>query len=270
MAIRVSMMFIQQRLSSPGFHEKNVHYFSHPVDTDKTIHQMKHYQQFNSNGCSSVRIIVLFLVAMWMAPGCQKESVSLNPESDCDIAVAKSNTHTPQFDAFAHIQNLVVKISGDPEFRDTVHSLVARRFDEDWDFLLKDLCRVQFSSAVLLSAMDSIEVELAVFEGIDGNNYYPHLFIPYFDQLRSSQTLGLHYPVVVVNLSDSTGHASGDSVSVSGIRIGALGIPEVIDNVTGFFARENEVWVLALNERVDDAGVFTTAQRRILSANPVS
>lgn len=204
------------------------------------------------------------LLFVSLAIGCRKDfqpdnsGLSSNPKS--------SETRTQQL-AFERIQSLLLPISNEQEFKDTLYAMVSKQFDEDWDVLLRDLTSIRFASSKLNNAMDSIEMELGSFMNIEGSNYYPHLFIPYFDDLQRG-VLGIDNPAIVTYLDESDDQLGGDSTVVTAYQLGSGGDINRIDNVTGFYAREHEVWVVALNERVDDAGLLPPVTTKAFICEP--
>ena len=85
------------------------------------------------------------------------------------------------------------------------------------------------------------------FTNIAGSNYYPQVFIPFYDQLKDAGKIDTEDPIIVIAVEDKDEYPAYVR-DISG---------EIVD--AGFlvdeaYAREHEVWVIAINERVDDNG----------------
>lgn len=166
---------------------------------------------------------------------------------------AKSSGLEIQIGAFKNIEAGLLGIALEQEFRDSVHRMVGREFDDDTEVLIKDICAIEFADTEINDALDDIERELTKFEGVDGGRtYHPQIFIPFYRALQAAELLGTGNVVTAVNFSTQA--------DVSGTLIGkvlnAQHELEVIPAIDEEFASTREVWVLSINERVKDDGTL--------------
>lgn len=96
---------------------------------------------------------------------------------------------------------------------------------------------------------------MSAFEGIAGKNYYPQVFIPFYDDLKQTGKIGKSKPVLVIGVADVPVYP--------GYYLNEK--DELVD--TGFpvdedYAKQHEVWVISINERVDSEGNVQDAFKR--------
>ncbi len=153
----------------------------------------------------------------------------------------------------------IIGVSDNLEFRDIVLSEANKTFDGEYNVLLSTViekCKangVNLSSSVntyyksrgLEANFDDLVASFADFRGM---SFFPHIYVPVLSNeskkaaiLKSASVL----PVVVTDVIDE---------NIQGAIAGNLkGLKATIE-VDEVFASNNEVWVVALNERVNEIG----------------
>ncbi len=175
--------------------------------------------------------------------GCQKDDELLNYKDENNL----SDTEYA-YNKLSLIGFNVLKDSKDSKFKNHVYNKVNEKFDNDFDVLLKDL-EISNQNSSLKSAINSNVLE--AFKGIDDNNYYPQVFIPFFDELKENNILETSDPVLVI----FAGGEDDKKDEFEGYILNGNNEPEKLDFlITEDFARKNEVWVISINERVDNHG----------------
>ncbi|NJN40912.1 MAG: hypothetical protein HC811_00370 [Flammeovirgaceae bacterium] len=143
----------------------------------------------------------------------------------------------------------------DKEFRSILYSFVEEAFDGEHNVLFKHLMEETKNPTHARMLGNKLVGEkldiLNAFSNIKGKNYYPQIFIPFYDELKAKGKLSTKDPVLVVYTIDSQNSIyQGYSLDTDGNLIETQDVSEA-------FAKENEVWVVSLNERVDNEGNVT-------------
>ena len=152
----------------------------------------------------------------------------------------------------------VLNSSKNSNFRRMVYTEIEKRFDGDEDVLIKTLEEnasrmnvnlvqniakgMRKSSETLVNA----ESVLKAFSNIEGNEYYPQVYIPFFEELKKTGKIGVSTPTIAIfngNSKDSKENGA------PGYIIDDEGNIKQIANVKEDYAKNNEVWVISLNER---------------------
>lgn len=191
---------------------------------------------------------LISMVALTTIMACSKADTMDGSPDHLDGAGGAKGSLSAQQVALEKIGTILLSIATIEEFRAIVYAEVDLRFDGETNVLLRTLLDIPFADTRVTSAMTSMRMLLETFDGIEGRCYHPHLFIPMYDRHKQEGSLGQGRPVMMVYLSEEelsagTGQQFDDS--------GAL-VP--IEDVDEEFAKTKEVWVLAINERVDEKG----------------
>jgi hypothetical protein len=202
-----------------------------------------------------------FLVAVFLASSCsdpvfvtQKYPVpKLEKEPTHEQEVAYTQA------VFDILGQAIGEASLNPKFRTFVYSEVGKKFDGESNVLIKELASSEepatsrlFNDALsrTVGGKSQANEVLAAFAGVDhGQTAYPHLFIPFYDELTIQKRIGVSEPIIVPA-------ALSDTPDFKGYRATETGLVEVDFRIDEEFARTNEVWVITMNERVDGQGRY--------------
>lgn len=152
----------------------------------------------------------------------------------------------------------VLHSSKNNDFRKMVYAEIEKRFDGDEDVLIKTL--EENANKMNISLIQNIaksmrnisdvrvnaETALKAFSNIEGNEYYPQVYIPFFEELKKNGKIGTSNPTIVIFNGDSKGSKQN---GVPGYIVDNDGSIKQIANVKEDYAKNNEVWVISLNER---------------------
>lgn len=170
----------------------------------------------------------------------QNSSTRIDPET--------LSTTTQMFVPLAEVAWEFVQNS---ESRNLVYNEVEKQFDGDDNVLFSKLIQDQSPNGRLIKSETVQKAATAskAFESVDAlDPVFPQIYIPFYEELKSSGTLGGHTPVFV--LVDGTPSKDSKYQAYSfenGLLVGKGFISED-------FATKNEVWVISINERVDSNG----------------
>lgn len=147
----------------------------------------------------------------------------------------------------------ILSLQPDKEFRKSFYSSIEESFDGERNVLFKTLLEIDKNPTNAKKLNDKIlansEDVLNAFNGIEGKNYYPQVFIPYYDELKDKGKLSTKPPTLVIYTHDSPNSLyQGYSLNDNGTLV------ELKTLISEDYAKENEVWVVSINERVDDKG----------------
>jgi hypothetical protein len=139
-------------------------------------------------------------------------------------------------------------------FRQALYQGIDQKFDGETNVLVKDLLARQpaladqWDQAARRLGFGGVENALAAFQGLNQRNSYPQLYIPFYDELKEKGKLGKNAPVVVL-------YYGKDDLAYPGFRFDpAQRLIQTGQMVDEAQARQTEVWVISLNERVDAQG----------------
>lgn len=208
-------------------------------------------------GSLPVLLILLFLFS------CQEEDVTQNNVNSNPDEV--SVLETPQ-DKLARVNQSMkilaqfsLGLSKSESARSNIYKLVQNQFDGDYNVLFKDIlddnsiepsARLESLNNHSKVTKEDINEALSSFLGIeDSMNYYPQIYIPFYEEMSASGKLGSEDPVIIVHLSDTTGNSFTGFQSSDDNDL--ITTDFLVDES---FAQNHEVWVLSINERVDNNG----------------
>jgi hypothetical protein len=156
----------------------------------------------------------------------------------------------------------------DESIKEIVYDQVERRFDGDYNVLIEhliDSISQSYSSSRISSvsakSIQDINLSLERFKGIGQNNYYPQIYIPFFESLktrnagRSNAKLDTQTPPMFVLYAGDESQEIYEGYQLNDdSELEETGI--FIDEI---YAQHNEVWVISINERVNNEGVIDNA-----------
>lgn len=177
----------------------------------------------------------------------QTESIELQSQED-QMAYAKNHLKV--------LGQAAANVAKEPEFREMLYQEIEKQFDGDYNVLFETLANSTIDNVptgarmatTVITEYDIYEA-LEAFKGIEGADFYPQIYIPFYEELKEQKTNSRvlttdSNPVIVLFSGD-------DSQDVfPGYRLNDSGELEA----TGFmvdeaYAMNNEVWVISLNER---------------------
>ncbi len=180
--------------------------------------------------------IVLFL-------GCKKEN---EPSNDANFSCA---------DPSLTIMSEIARYSHQTDFKDVVYKMVISRFDGDDDVLCKDVL-----SKTKEISNDTLSKVLQYYQQ---QGLYPQIYIPYFEELKKRKTKENVIFINGIGADESQlafqGYYFENDVIVP--------TPFLIDEE---YAMNHEVWVISLNERVDENGNPLTMTGKLKEADGAS
>ena len=154
----------------------------------------------------------------------------------------------------------LAKLSNDRDFRKLVYTEIDKKFDGDNNVLLETLSKELTSSngrvAGALSGNEKFKTSLEAFKNIEGENYYPQIYIPFYEELSEESTSSNgrimsveNDPLFVFFTGDNSEDIypayQWDEASEELIKTDIL--------VDEEYALTHEVWVISINERMDPA-----------------
>jgi hypothetical protein len=164
----------------------------------------------------------------------------------------------------------IAPLAKNPEFVNYIHERVAKKFDDEYEVLIRDI-QNDYRWKTILNTK-SINNALNAFKNLGGSNFYPQIYIPKFQSMEdngislssansladSSQSV---VPIVHVFYA---GEAEVDSFNGDEIMPGyiadASGNLVYWGLVDSTYANNNEVWIYSLNESVNNAGGYCPPQ----------
>lgn len=190
---------------------------------------------------------------------CKKSEIETqpNPKTTKSISSLEDEPDEIMYDLMVEtVAYGLLDLSTNPTFVQEVNSEVALQFDGDDNVLLKTLSDKLTGTIDLeeemvnsLNAHDKSELVDYVHDAINGFTYYdktlyPQIFIPYIE----GKTL-TGQPVICQNLNDDD--------ELPGIALDGQSVSETsVDQAT---AETDLIWVISVNESVNNSGVLTSA-----------
>jgi hypothetical protein len=167
-------------------------------------------------------------------------------ERDRDFVEDELSVKAETSDIDTELLNLsesVLGVVNNQEFRDKVYERVSSKFDGDYNALFE----------TLRSDMNPITLKSTGFQKsmnyFNARSLFPQIYIPHFEDLKASGKLNKESPVVLIYTDEK------ESGSYPGYRIDEKGQLTKLDFlIDEEYAKNNEVWVISINERVDEVG----------------
>lgn len=162
--------------------------------------------------------------------GCKKEK-----ETASEVVASKENEFSK------HLLKEIAKASTDDIFRNQVYKMVNYRFDGDDNVLCKEL---QNANREIQDLDFDIATALNYFQN---EGRYPQIYIPFFDE--NEKTRGQENIIFVnaINVDES-------QLALQGYYWDGESLAPTDFMVDEEYAENHEVWVLSINERVDENG----------------
>jgi hypothetical protein len=216
------------------------------------------------------QLFILMLIANIVFTGCKKTEQSFESTENKAAILTKSYDEQVKY-AETHLKQLgteIGKFVANPEFVNYIHESVAKKFDEEYEVLVKDI-QNDYRWQDRLNT-PGINNALNAFKNLDGSNFYPQIYIPKFQfkedegvptkpQNTITASSQLVEPIIYVFYG---GNAEVDSSSGAEIMPGyttdANGNLVYWGMVDSAYANSHEVWVYSINETVNNAGYVCT------------
>lgn len=174
-----------------------------------------------------LKMILALLIVATLTVSCKKEKeqkMSTNPSTEnCAMSILEG----------------IAKNSNQTEFKSAVHKLVQARFDGDDNVLCKELISQNRST------IGEPQMEALLF--FQNQGLYPQIYIPFVEEVENRKT---DEPIVFINAI-----GADDSVtSLQGYYYEDDVLKETSFLIDEEYAMNHEVWVISINERVDENG----------------
>jgi hypothetical protein len=208
------------------------------------------------------KYLFLFLIPLTLISSCKKDEINdLNDSFGTRNYLSIEDSNMAY--CFQHLDIIAKGLSGlsnNVGFKDILHNMVELQFDGDYNVLFNDLvteCNANSIDVINImkvylnsNGIDSslVTQSLQAFNNIEGNTYYIQIYIPNFEELS---TFSFNSPVSIAYYGDES------KLSYDGYYAynEALGTSTEIDEP---YSEGNEVWVVSLNENVDNDGELIT------------
>lgn len=212
------------------------------------------------------QLLLLQLIFIVVFTGCKKTENSFEKHEGKNEILNKSYAEQVQY-AEANLKQIgkeIARLTTNPEFVNFVHESVTKKFDDEYEVLIKDIkndyrWKERLNTTTVNKALDA-------FKNLDGSNFYPQIYIPKFQAMEDDG----------ISLSTANSVASSSQLVVPIIHVFYAGEAEVDSSngdevmpgyitdangnlvywgmVDSAYANNNEVWVYSLNESVNNAG----------------
>lgn len=192
---------------------------------------------------------------------CKDVTNDLSPEKSTPVSERVSAIGDPYkytLDNLTMIGKGVLSASTNTNFRKMVYTEIDKKFDGDFNVLVNTLGEnaskmninlVQNVAKSMGNASDMMadaQNVMNAFKNIESNEYYPQVYIPFFKELKKSGKIGISNPTIVIFNGNSKNSKENGA---PGYVINNEGKIKQIANVKEDYVKNNEVWVISLNER---------------------
>lgn len=130
-----------------------------------------------------------------------------------------------------------------PASRNTIYSELEKNIDGDDNALVDAF----YKDIPALNNSDEFKNSLAAFNDLEGNKYFPQIFVSNYGNLKSSGRIGTTNPILAVFYSGDEAQTSAKAY-----QLNASGNWEFVKMVSEDFINSQEVWVFSLNETFVD------------------
>ena len=195
------------------------------------------------------------------------EEFPLHHSVTLDEPVAYTEFH------FKQLGTEIAKLASNPDFRRLVYSEVDKKFDGDNNVLLETLSSALSNSntriADNLSTNESFKSSLEAFKNIEGESYCPQIYIPFYAELKEASAKNSSGRILSADSDPLFVFFTGDESQeiVPSYRLdGTNG--EFIETdilVDEEYALSNEVWVLSINERIENGQLVNYNENNVAS-----
>jgi hypothetical protein len=160
----------------------------------------------------------------------------------------------------------VLSMAKDPEFREIVYQQIEKRVGGDDNVLIETLSKIKTSNQTTIGARmnglvnndGNVEKALDKFRNIEGRDLYPQIYIPFYENVKARRHSNPAAREAVVAedqiLVIYDGNDMGDTNPVyTGYQLNDNGeLTESDLEINEEYAMHNEVWVVSLNETIED------------------
>jgi hypothetical protein len=168
-------------------------------------------------------LFAIIMVAFVLFIGCKKENENKLSDKNPSLTIVSE----------------IAKYSCQPDFKKNVYRLVRDRFDGDNNVLCKDII-----SKTKIGLNDTI---LGALQYYQQEGLYPQIYIPYFEEIQKRKTDENVIFINGIGVDESQNAFQGYWFDNDTI----INTPFFIDEQ---YAMNHEVWVISINERVDENG----------------
>jgi hypothetical protein len=148
------------------------------------------------------------------------------------------------------LANSIGQLYKESDFKDYVYSEIDKKFDGDYNTLLKNIEKGYHHSDILKGGNSGMSMNY-----FKDQKLFPQIYIPFYDELNKKGKLGKSSPAILIYTDENeSGQYEGFKIDKNGdlIKLDFL--------LTEDYAKNNEVWVISINERVDESGAVSTNQ----------
>lgn len=177
-------------------------------------------------------------------------------DSETPITIVSKNLDDQYLYVTEHLKTIgegIAFLSADKEFRKTVYKEIEKKPFSDTEVLIESIFNTPYvknsspnSSMKSVTKNDNILRSINSFQGINKQNFFPQIYIPNYENLKSK--FFKENPIFVFyNGDESIESLPGYVLKNSQLVLTGYNVDEK-------FAEGNEVWVISLNENVDNEG----------------
>jgi hypothetical protein len=202
----------------------------------------------------SITIVIAFL-------SCKKND-SFSQESKIDIT---SKTYNEQIEyADSHLKVIgteIAKLATDKNFVTFIHEEVKKKFDTEYEVLVNDLKKnANWSDKLNIKTLNE---SLDAFKNIEGSTFYPQIYIPRFqndedypNSTNSKPDAAISNQIVYVYYSGDAevDSSTSEQNSYPGYILNSNNQMQFWGMVNEDYANNNEVWIISINEVVNNDG----------------
>jgi hypothetical protein len=157
--------------------------------------------------------VILLISFLLTTQSCKDVTNDLIPEKTSPVSERTSAIKDPYkytLDNLTMIGKGVLSASVNTNFRKMVYTEIDKKFDGDFNVLVNTLGEnaskmninlVQNVAKNMGNASDMManaQNAMNAFKNIEGNEYYPQVYIPFFEELKKSGKLGTNNPTIVI------------------------------------------------------------------------
>lgn len=154
----------------------------------------------------------------------------------------------------------ISKLTDNPKFKRQVYDEVAKKFDGDFNVLIEDLLK---NPASLSKERSSLTNAVWAAKSSYEQQLYPQIYIPNFEELQKDKIAFSSRDRIVFVIWD--GKETKDN-TYPGYALNEEGYLERLDyRISEEFAKENEVWCISYNERVNSKNMADVAGKAGIS-----
>jgi hypothetical protein len=190
---------------------------------------------------------------------CKDVYNDLNPNNTSLSSQRVSATDDPMKYAQENLKMIglgVLKSSNNEDFRNMVYSEIGKKFDGDNNVLIKTI--EEKAQQLNISIVESIaqgmndnslvkaKESMNAFKNIDSKEYFPQVYIPFFDALKKEGKIGKTSPTIIIFNGDEK---EANKNGLLGYMIDKKGKILTLQSIKENYAKQNEVWIISINER---------------------